>query len=149
MRVLEIILTALLIGVIAMRLGHIEGADFLSLIILMTLGFLYFFLLVLVNGRGLRKLIKDKDIKKYSAGQIVLIILCGVFLANILVGFLFQLLHWFGGDIQYKVGLIGTSVCTAVYLLLYRNKNKKATIHLTVRVLFWIGFTLLFDYLIY
>lgn len=148
MRAIEIILTILMCGVMAMKLGHVDGGDFLSLVFLMTLAFLYMFLIVLVNGRGLRKFISDKDIKKYSTGQIVLIILTGLFLANILVGFLFHLLHWEGGDFQYTLGLIGTAVFTGLYLLFYRNKNKKVTMHLIVRVLFWTGFTLLFNYLI-
>ncbi len=125
---IEIILILLLIGTQIMRISHIDGGDFLSFILLMTLSFLYMIaMFILVNGTGIRKFIKNKEYKKYNTFEIIIIIASGIALSTLLIGYLFRFLNWHGGQTYYVTGLILLVFTSLLYALLFRRKNSFST----------------------
>ena len=142
---IEIILILLLIGTQIMRISHIDGGDFLSFILLMTLSFLYMIaMFILVNGTGIRKFIKNKEYKKYNTFEIIIIVASGIALSTLLIGYLFRFLNWHGGQTYYVTGLILLVFTSLLYALLFRRKNSFSTKNILIRTVFWVLFATVF-----
>jgi hypothetical protein len=142
---LEKTLAVLFVLGLTMRLSHIEGGDFIVLVSLFILSFLYFpFGFALLNRIRARDLFKRESYRRLNAPQLWLAVLLGFCLATATLAIPFVLLRWNGNGLIRIIGGFGV-VATGILVWEYRKKleNERSWLvrsALVLIVLFTIGF---------
>lgn len=122
----EIIFASLAFIALILKLTHLPGANFLLVISLSCLGFLYFYLgLALFNNILLRKIAKKDAYKDISALRLIGVIGAGIALSLTSISILFKLLNWPQASFQLQAGLIGLMLILIVGYVRY-SKTKAA-----------------------
>lgn len=124
MKKLERTLIALSVVSIIFELSSITGGAFLSMISLMLLCFFYYiFSFALFNNIGFREMFKKSSYQGISTLRIVGSVLTGLVLPAILIGILYNVLGWFGGNNLIIAGIVPCVIVLAVAAVKF-TKNK-------------------------
>jgi NAD/NADP transhydrogenase beta subunit len=104
----ELFFASLVLIALVLKLAHLPGSNFILVISLSYLSFLYFYLgFALFNNISLRQIPKRESYKKISTLRIIGAIGAGLALSQTAIGILFTLLRWPGANNLLQIGLIG------------------------------------------
>jgi hypothetical protein len=118
MRKAEIIIIALCIVSVILNFMLVPGGVLFTLITLLALSTLYFYLgFALFNGIRLRKIFKKESYAGINALRIVGCIGTGMALSLLVIGLLFKLLAWPGSFINLLAGLFFVTVVLIISII--------------------------------
>ncbi|MFI5171721.1 MAG: hypothetical protein ACHQFW_04985 [Chitinophagales bacterium] len=109
----ETILVFIVIIAMIMRFFHINGTDFILMVSLMTLAFLYLFMGASAKAKGFRKYSPINNSIELQEHEASIILSSGVAMSIAVIGVVFHLLHWEGSEMQLMVGAISGIICLA------------------------------------
>jgi hypothetical protein len=125
MRVLEKILTVVILLALIMKFNLISGGDVIALWTMLILACLYYpFGFLFFNQIRLRHIFKKVAYKNVTASRIILAIATGLGLSTIVVGLLFKLLNFSGANGMLLSGLIVTAIAFVISLILLLKNNE-------------------------
>jgi len=119
----------LIVGLIALlgmflRIFYVPGSDILIVLVFTILSmFYYVFSFALFNGIRLRDIFRKASYKNTNAKRIIGAVWLGWVLSLMVLGGLFKLLFWTGGNIQLLTGLVNIGLILPIAAIFYfRNK---------------------------
>ncbi len=123
MKKFELIVGLFAILAIFLKILHISGNGILTFIAFSTLSIFYYLSFALLNGIRLREIFKNGAYKNTNAKRIIGAVGVGFALSATLMGALFKLQFWAGGDLQLLTGLVVTGIILVfATIFYYRNK---------------------------
>ena len=138
MKVLEIIL-AVIFGIgLFFKFNHWPGSNMFITISLTLLAMQYFLLsFIFFNKIKLKNIFKNETYKNIPPAKIIGTIGFGIGLSTLLLGTLYELLHWPGGEINLYTGIILISIIFIISIIKYLKTKSKFYIPIFIR--FFIG----------
>lgn len=140
MRNLEITLIGTALVGVTFRLLHLQGSGLFIGVSMLLLSVIYLvFGFAILNNISLKGLFKKSSYVSFSILRIVFTILYGIVLSALVIGILFKIQHFPGGDLSFWFSIpllvIGLFVATFRYVL--ESYRPKSYYPLLIRSLFW------------
>jgi len=138
MKVLELIL-AVIFGIgVFFKNSHWPGGYMFITISLTLLAMQYFFLsFILFNKIKLKNIFQNETYKNIPPAKIIGTIGFGIGLSTLLMGILFEFLHWPGGDINIYSGITVIFIIFIVSIIKYLKTKSKYYIPIFIRFFIW------------
>jgi len=121
---IEFSLVGLVIIGMGLRLLHLPFADLILMVALLTLSFIYLFLGLSANNEIDKSISPFLNETPFLKVESLTLLIAGIAISAMLVGILFEILHWEGGKYMITIGGISSLIAMiGVYFLLRINQT--------------------------
>ncbi len=140
MKKIELILGVIAIIGIVLKLFHIPGGAALTILSLLTLSvFYYVFSFALFNGIRLRDIFKKEAYKETNIWRIIGAIVIGWDLSIVIIGGLFKLQSWPGGNLELLIGLVIAIIILIIAMIFYLKNKAEYYKRIAIRIAIYGG----------
>lgn len=136
MKKTEIILAILAIAALICNLNLVPGGSALTVLTLSALAILYmYFSFALFNNVSLRNVSKKGTFAGLGKLRIIGAAASGVALALTIIGIMFKIQFWPGGEIQLRIGLLGLVIVSAIGIFKYIKTKSPFYVNILKRII--------------